>query len=151
MLRNSISLRKKVHKKMNYNVNFKKEKKQIESSDIQKSQGNHPYNEVMKSLILILVSVDWEIAFLPNHIFISSDSMILLLLLFKIYLFFSWAGSLLLPAGFTVCCGTRASNRSVCSCFRVQALGARASVAAMLGLSSCSSRALELSSCGTWA
>ena len=150
MLRNSTNLRKKVHKMMNFNV----KKKKIESSDIQKSQGNHPYNEVMKSLILILVSVDWEMAFLLNHIFISSDSMILLF--FKIYLFilfFSWAGSSLLPAGFTVCCCTWASHCSVCSCCRVQALGARASVVAMHGLSSCSSWALELrlSSCGTWA
>lgn len=41
---------------MNYNVNFKKKKKMI--SLTQKSQGNHPYNEVMKSLLFILGSVD---------------------------------------------------------------------------------------------
>ena len=85
-----------------------------------------------------------------------------------ILFFFGWVGSSLLQAGFlylwragaTLCCGARASHcgawASHCcgfSCCRAQALGARTSVVAAHGLSSCGSRALEhrLSSCGAWA
>ena len=80
---------------------------------------------------------------------------------------FGFVGSLLLARGFslvaasggccslrrvgaTLHCGARASHCSGFSCCRARALGARASVVAVRGLSSCGSRALErrLSSCG---
>ena len=56
-------------------------------------------------------------------------------------------------AGATLCCGVRASHCGVFCCCRARALGARASVVVVHGLSSCGSRALEhrFSSCGAWA
>ena len=55
-------------------------------------------------------------------------------------------------AGATLHCGAWASHCGGFSCCRAQALGARASVVAACGLSSCGTRALErrLSSCGPW-
>ena len=78
-----------------------------------------------------------------------------------IYFFFGCIGSLLLRAGFlwlrravaTLHCGVRASHCGGFSCCGAWALGARASVVAARGLSSCGSQALErrVSSCGTQA
>ena len=58
--------------------------------------------------------------------------------------------SLVAASGATLRCGTRASHCSGSSCCRARALGTRASVVVVYGLSSCGSRALErrLSSCG---
>ena len=67
-----------------------------------------------------------------------------------------WAFSSCSEWGTTLCCGAQASHCSGFSCcgaraLGVWALGARASVVATHGLSSCGSQALEsrLSSCGT--
>ena len=53
----------------------------------------------------------------------------------------------------TLCCGAGASHCGGFSCCGARALGTRASVFVVRGLSSCGSRALEhrLSSCGAWA
>ena len=86
----------------------------------------------------------------------------IIIIIFKnkfIYLFiYGCVGSLLLHAGFlqlqrvgaTLRCGARASHCSGSSCCRARALGARASVVVVHGLSSCGLQALErrLSSCG---
>ena len=58
--------------------------------------------------------------------------------------------SLVVASGATLPCGVWASHCGGFSCCGAQALGARASVVAARGLSSCGSRALEcrLSSCG---
>ena len=88
---------------------------------------------------------------------------IFMYLFFKLinYLFFGSVGSSLLLAGFlwlqqagaTLCCGALVSHCGGFSCCEAQALGSRASVVVVHGLSSCGSRALvcRLSSCGTWA
>ena len=71
------------------------------------------------------------------------------LMLFKNYLLiFGHAGSSLLWAGATLCCGLRASHCGGSPC-----LGARASVDVAHGLVSCGSQNLEhkLSSCSAWA
>ena len=68
--------------------------------------------------------------------------------LFNLFIF-GCVGSLLLHAGFlwlwragaTLCCGAWASHCRGFSCCRARALGARASVVAARGLSSCGSRA----------
>ena len=81
---------------------------------------------------------------------------------FFFFFFFGCIGSLLLHSGFlqlqragaTLRCGAQASHCSGFSCCGARALGMRASVVAGLGLSSCSTWALEhqgFSSCGTWA
>ena len=80
---------------------------------------------------------------------------------FLILFIFGCIGSSLLRAGFlqlqwagaTLRCGARASHCGGFSCCGARALGARASVVAALGLSSCGSWALErrLSSCDAWA
>ena len=59
--------------------------------------------------------------------------------------------SLVMASGGTLRCGARASHCGGFSCYGARALGARASVVVVHGLSSCGSQALEgrLSSCGT--
>ena len=84
------------------------------------------------------------------------------MLFFQNKFIFGCIGSLLLHAGFFSSCGEWGLLFvAVCGlliavaslCCGARALGARASVVAAHGLSSCGSRALEhrLSSCGAWA
>ena len=66
--------------------------------------------------------------------------------MYPFYLFFFFFGCIGLR------CSARPSHRGGFSCCGARALGARASVVVVCGLSSCGSRALEcrLSSCGVW-
>ena len=76
-----------------------------------------------------------------------------------IYLWLCWVFiasrrlSLVVASGATFCCGAQGSHCGGFSCCGARALGMRASVVVVHGLSSCGSRALErrLSSCGAQA